>query len=101
MVTEAPAVELHPELDEADDDLDHLVCCRDDWQTALCGADVSKAPIVLFTDNICEPCLLEVDAFLQRRGAIEPVEGECFKDGTKCPDEDHVLMAVLNRPEGL
>ena len=101
MVTEAPTVELDPKLDQADDDPDHLVCCRDDWLTALCGADISTAPIVLFTDNVCEPCLYEVAALLRQRGNIEPADGECVRDGSKCPDEDHVWMAVLNRPERL
>ena len=90
---------------DVDDDLDHIVCCRSDWRTALCGQAIAEdEPILLFLDNPCVACAKEMVRRYEALGiATESLDDTptCFNDGSPCPKlEDPEMLRRLNERPG-
>lgn len=62
-----------------DDDLDHVVCCRDE-NRAICGRDASDLTWTEQPENLCVVCT-DLDLVHLRSDT-------CPIDGTPCPDDD-------------
>ena len=85
---------------------DHLVCCRGSWEVAVCGADTSLDPIVMFSELICTLCAEIVQDKYRAMGIADfPVDDPiCFETGRPCPtgeERDQMWRRVLSRPEKL
>lgn len=98
--TGAAEVVARPAIDPMDDPteaVDHLVCCRHTWTTAMCGADVSDDYVTLIVDRLCPLCVEAARSALAARGLAFPGSPpNCPADGTKCPVADE-LDALVER----
>lgn len=93
------AIEPDPVLDRApaDEDRDHLACCRDFLLdgplVALCGS-VAETDRRVFSDHICRECIEVARAQLRSLGVShsldetdpESVPSICVRDGSSCPE---------------
>lgn len=78
------------ELSPNPDEVNHLVCCRQTWDTAFCGMSLEHAPINLASQFICVMCL-EV-AIGRYGGPLD--EGICPLDKTSCPDDAELDVRI-------
>ena len=100
---------VQPVVDESldrGDPFEHIVCCRGSWDVALCGADTTYSPVVLFVDAICPMCAEEAQRKYQALGVTGFPDDAiiCFETGELCPtgeEAERVLQRVLTRPEKL
>jgi hypothetical protein len=81
-----------------EDDLAHLVCCRDPaWLggvlKGLCGVEDER--VMLTAEVVCTMCLAEADRL--RPGWRLEVDDICPVDGLACPDELAMLDVVSRR----
>ncbi len=74
-------------------ELNHLVCCREEWKIAFCGTNVENAPINPNSRFLCAMCL---DVVRTLRPSFEDDEREiCPRDGTPCPDDLEIDARIL------
>lgn len=75
-----------------EDEIAHLVCCRDPhWEKGLCGAPSDE--INLSATVICTMCIEEAER--RRPGALWEDSTRCPMDGRPCPPPHEVDLRVL------
>jgi hypothetical protein len=91
-ISKRPAGEPGLELISDEDEIMHLVCCRDTtWAVALCGEPSDH--INLAGTVACTMC---VDVAEQLRpGCLSQDPLICPKDGKPCPDEHEIDLRIL------
>lgn len=67
-------------------EVNHLVCCRESWDVALCGIRGDKINIT--SGFICAMCLEEVERL--RPGMLASGAFVCPLDGSACPPDDEI-----------
>jgi hypothetical protein len=92
-ISTRPAGEPGLRLTSDEDEIMHLVCCRDTtWAVALCGE--SSDQINLAGTVVCTMC---VDVAEQLRpGCLSQDPLICPKDGEPCPDEHEIDLRILH-----
>lgn len=84
--------EPHFSLANDENDIGHLVCCRDPkWDVALCGEANDR--INVNVQMVCTMCIEIAKGFPGWDPQAEPPV--CIHDGEPCPDEHEIDLRIL------
>lgn len=80
-----------------EDEITHLVCCRDvSWRTAFCGVQNTDA-INPAAENFCTMCLEAIEAMAP--GSLLSPGKFCPVDGNRCPDERELDLRIARETD--
>ena len=86
-------------IDDPLEAVDHLWCCRRDWDRGLCGADTTGDTIALVFDRVCPLCVEEAERRTKALGVPFPDPPHCPYDGRPCPPDEE-LERIIERHLG-